>query len=150
MVEIRREVLLSSNNGRALKSGRFVPGGEGQDPQCPPKGWDGPPSRGQENLVGMIQVLCYTWAWFSNVFMYALMGLRDLLSVSAVGFACPFKISWKLWYFKESEIEFVWFLSLALSNNLENGLQQSFLGLLFLFCILKFYLSVGWDQTLCI
>lgn len=59
MVEILKEGLLSSNDGGALESGQFVPGGEGQDPRCPPKGRDGPPSRGQENLVGMIQVLCY-------------------------------------------------------------------------------------------
>lgn len=84
------------------------------------------------------------WVWFkcyviheldSAMCMNELMG--DLLSVSAVRFLCPFKISWKLWYFEKSEIEFVWFLSLVLSNNPENGLQQSFLGLLFLLLYLK-------------
>lgn len=32
---------------------------------------------------------------------------RFPLSISAVRFACPFKISWKLWYFDKSEIEYV-------------------------------------------
>lgn len=95
MVEILKEGLLSSNDGGALESGQFVPGGEGQDPRCPPKGRDGPPSRGQENLVGMIQVLYVIYMSLIQQFIQVCTHgtERFPLSISAVRFACPFKIS---------------------------------------------------------